>query len=125
MHIIHRTILDRNKAVLRAFQLEQTAYKNSVQTKMKRQLQIVDPAIADEDAEALSRDPEACRDRIQQMVQGQPHRKIVSSVNDIQNKYQDILQLERSVNEVVTLFEELAILIQAQGEMLDSIEANL
>jgi t-SNARE complex subunit (syntaxin) len=32
-------------------------------------------------------------------------------VEDIQNKYQDILRLEQNVNELFELFQELAVLI--------------
>lgn len=53
------------------------------------------------------------------------HSKIKNTVEDIQNKYNDILKLEKNVNELFELFQELAVLIQAQGEMLDNIEANL
>jgi t-SNARE complex subunit (syntaxin) len=53
------------------------------------------------------------------------HSKVKNTVEDIQNKYKDILRLEQNVNELFELFQELAVLIQAQGEMLDNIEANL
>ena len=53
------------------------------------------------------------------------HSKIKNTVSDIQDKYQNILRLEQNVNELFELFQELATLIAAQGEMLDNIEANL
>lgn len=53
------------------------------------------------------------------------HSRIQNTVDDIQKKYKDILRLEQNVNELFELFQELAVLIQAQGEMLDNIEANL
>ena len=65
---------------------------------------------------------------IQEQVVGQRagvHSKIKTTVDDIQNKYKDILRLEQNVNDLFELFQELAVLIQAQGEMLDNIEANL
>ena len=39
------------------------------------------------------------------------HSKIKNTVEDIQNKYQDILRLEQNVNELFELFQELAVLI--------------
>ena len=53
------------------------------------------------------------------------HSKIKNSVEDIQNKYKAILKLEQDVNECYELFQELAIMIQAQGEILDNIENNI
>ena len=43
----------------------------------------------------------------------------------IQNKFEAILKLEKSVNELFELFQEMAVLVQAQGEMLENIEKNL
>jgi len=63
---------------------------------------------------------------MQQQVMGSTaHRKVQNTVNDINAKYEAILKLEQSVNELFDLFQELANLIQMQGEMLDNIESNL
>ena len=35
------------------------------------------------------------------------------------------MRLEKSVNELVQLFQEVQILVEAQGEMLDNVERNL
>ena len=43
----------------------------------------------------------------------------------IQNKFEAILKLEKSVNELFELFQEMAVLVQAQGDMLENIEKNL
>ena len=53
------------------------------------------------------------------------HSKIKNTVDDIQNKYKKILELEQNVNELFELFQQLAQMISAQGEMLDNIESNL
>jgi t-SNARE complex subunit (syntaxin) len=49
---------------------------------------------------------------MQEQVVGQAaHSKVKNTVNDIQRKYEAILQLEQSVNELFELFQELAMLI--------------
>ena len=53
------------------------------------------------------------------------HSKIANAAGDIQKKYEAILKLEESVNELFRLFEDLANMIQEQGEMLDNIESNM
>ena len=76
--------------------------------------------------ESLARDPEAAQKVMQEAVMGTTvHSKIANAAGDIQKKYEAILKLEESVNELFKLFEDLAMMIQEQGEMLDNIESNL
>ena len=51
--------------------------------------------------------------------------KVRNAVDDIDQKYRDILKLEKGVEEVYQLFLDLGTLIEAQGEMLDSILTNM
>ena len=91
-------------------------------------MKIAKKDLTDEELESLARDPERAQQVLQQELVGQKvgvHSKIKSAVDDIQNKYDDIIRLEQNVNDLFQLFQELAVLIQAQGEMLDNIEANL
>ena len=41
---------------------------------------------------------------------------------NVSDKLQDVLKLERSVEELHQMFVDMANLVEAQGEMLDSIE---
>lgn len=45
--------------------------------------------------------------------------------NDAQSRARDVEMLVRSLNEVAALFQDLAVLVQHQSEMLDSIEENV
>lgn len=125
---VYRTLANKFRDVLRQTQQIQTEYKNTVQGKIKRQLKIAKKDATEEELDELARDPERAQQVLQEQVVGQRvgvHSKIKNTVDDIQNKYKDILRLEQNVNELFELFQELAVLIQAQGEMLDNIEANL
>ena len=53
------------------------------------------------------------------------HSDLKNAYSDIQDKYRDIKKLEASVRIVNELFNDMADLVFVQGEMLDSIEANL
>jgi len=96
-----------------------------MQNKMKRQLRFVKPDATEDELDKWTRDPQEAQKLIREKVIGTAHKKIQNTVDDIQNKHRDILRLEQSVEELFQLFTELATLIQAQGEMLDNIEANL
>ena len=73
----------------------------------------------------LAQDPEAAQQLMQAKVMGHAHSKMKNAVSDIQAKYDAIKRLEQSVEELFELFQELAQLVQAQGEIIDNIEANL
>ena len=51
------------------------------------------------------------------------HALLLDEVRRIQDKHKDILRLEQSIADLAQMFEEMAVLVDAQGEMLDAIEA--
>jgi len=56
---------------------------------------------------------------------GAGHTKLQNAVSDIQDKYKDILKLERSVEIMHQMFVDMSILVHAQGQIIDSIALNL
>jgi t-SNARE complex subunit (syntaxin) len=48
-----------------------------------------------------------------------------NALEDVLRKHEAIVQIERNVNEVAQLFQDLALLVESQGEQLDRIEANV
>lgn len=62
---------------------------------------------------------------LQKKMFGKASVTLKNTVCDIQDKFRDILVLEQSVNQCVSLFNELSALVFAQGERIDSIEANV
>jgi len=82
--------------------------------------------------------PDASEDEVQQLIQdggtsaqlimermAGAHASILDEVRRIRDKHGDILRLEQSIAELAQMFEEMAVLVDAQGELLDSIEANV
>merc|ERR1712232_1209930 len=53
------------------------------------------------------------------------HAHILDEVGRIREKHQDILKLERSIADLAQMFQEMAILVESQGEMLDAIEVHV
>lgn len=96
-----------------------------MQSRIRRQILNVKPGLPDDELEELTRDPDAAQKLMTEQVLGKAHSRIKNAVSDIQEKYEAILKLEKSVNELFDLFQELATLVEAQGQMLDNIEANL
>ncbi|XP_060927778.1 syntaxin-2 [Limanda limanda] len=47
------------------------------------------------------------------------------AVNEIESRHQDIIRLETSIRELHTMFMDMAMLVETQGEMVDNIEKNV
>jgi t-SNARE complex subunit (syntaxin) len=61
---------------------------------------------------------------MQEQVSGTAHSKVQNAVHDIQDKYEAILRLENSVNDLLELFQEMAMLVERNGELIDKVETN-
>merc|ERR1719498_1290685 len=53
------------------------------------------------------------------------HAELLDEVERIRDKHKDIVRLERSINELHQMCIEMAALVDAHGEMLDSIEVHV
>jgi t-SNARE complex subunit (syntaxin) len=115
----------RFREILRHFQESQLDYKNATQDKIKRQIAIVKPDADEEEIHELMQDPDATSKLLNEQITGTAHARIRNAVDDIDQKYRDIMKLEKGVEEVYQLFLDLGTLISAQGEMLDSILTNM
>jgi t-SNARE complex subunit (syntaxin) len=122
---IYSALMIRFREILREFQESQLEYKNATQDKIRRQIAIVKPEADDDEINELVNDPDATSKLLNEQITGTAHVKIRNAVDDIERKYRDILKLEKGVEEVYQLFLDLGTLIQAQGEMLDSILTNM
>jgi syntaxin 1B/2/3 len=111
--------------VLKESQAVQSEFKSSAKGKMERQVKMIDETLTDEQVEEICNDPEGAAKLMAQKIHGQGHTKLQNAVADIQDKYKDILKLEASVKLVHQMFMDMAILVSAQGEMLNNIELNV
>lgn len=96
-------------------------FKQNLQDRTRRQLKIVDSSITDEDVERIVASGEADGVIKQALISD----NVQDVVNDIESRHQDILKLEKQVQEVFELFKDLATLVDLQQESLDVIENRI
>jgi len=111
--------------ILKESQAIQSEFKNAVKGKIARQAKMVDNTLTDQQVEEICNDPEGAAKLMASKMYGQGHTKLQNAVSDIQDKYKDILKLEQSVQLVHQMFMDMAMLVHAQGEMLNNIELNV
>ena len=62
---------------------------------------------------------------IREAIMDEASEEAQQAFSDAQSRARDVEMLVRSLNEVAALFQDLAVLVQHQSEMLDSIEENV
>jgi len=111
--------------ILKDSQNIQVEFKSAVKSKIARQAKILDENLTDEQVKDIVNDPNGLSQLMQGKLIGPGHTKLQNAVSDIQDKYKDIKRLEESVTLVYQMFVDMALLVHAQGELIDSIEANV
>ena len=81
--------------------------------------------LTDEEKKEIAMNPELAQKMIQDKLSGQAHSKLQNAVRDLEERHAEIKKLETSIMEVHKLIEELAGLVQLQGEMIDDICENI
>jgi len=120
-----RALKDRFFNVLQESQNVQINYKNAVKNKIARHARIIDPTLTEEQVENVCNDPNGANNLLADKMLGTGHVRMRNAVADIQDKYKDIIKLEKSVQIVHQMFLDMQMLVHAQGEMLDNIELNV
>eukprot|EP00443_Scrippsiella_acuminata_P088071 CAMPEP_0115550656 /NCGR_PEP_ID=MMETSP0271-20121206/95334_1 /TAXON_ID=71861 /ORGANISM="Scrippsiella trochoidea, Strain CCMP3099" /LENGTH=156 /DNA_ID=CAMNT_0002984245 /DNA_START=45 /DNA_END=512 /DNA_ORIENTATION=- len=89
-----------------------------------REMQLLCPDATVEEVAQMIEAGETSSQMVMRRMAG-AHATIVEEVQRIRDKHQDILRLERSIQDLAQMFQEIAVLVDEQGEMLDSIERNV
>eukprot|EP00126_Sphaerothecum_destruens_P009579 Sdes_comp20539_c0_seq2m15235 len=119
----HATLSRKFVDVMNVYNDTQTAYKQKYQERVRRQFKIVKPdATAEEIQAVVEGEP---TNVFAQQIMSKSHAEVKQALEDIQDRHKDILKLEKSIKELHELFVDMAILVEAQGEMIDRIEFNV
>lgn len=118
----HSTIARRFLTVMQDYSKAQTDYRDANKQRIRRQMEIADRRITDEELEDMleSGDPQIFTQSI--LADTQQARQ---TLNEIEARHQDILKLEQSIRELRDMFQDLATLVDSQGETIDRIESNV
>ncbi|CAD8159120.1 unnamed protein product [Paramecium octaurelia] len=112
--------------VLQASSQVSCQYQNGVREKIKRQARILDENATEQFLDEICNDPQKATQLLQGKLYGEaPSVRLTNAVSDIQEKYKDIQQLEKSVQLVRQLWQDLAILVETQGQSTNNIEISL
>jgi t-SNARE complex subunit (syntaxin) len=108
--------------VMKEYQASQAKYKTEIMKKTKRQIQIVKPDATEEEMDVVIRSGGADKMIQEQILTGEANESLKFMYQNINDRYNEILAIEASVQELHQLFLDMALLVEQQGELLDSIE---
>jgi len=133
-----KAIATKFAGVLKENQRIQVNLQSQIRERVKRQIKIVDNRLSPEEVEALSENPQvyflgklsynfiqAFQELIEVKTLGKAHLKVYYKVEDIMEKYKGIVKLENSIKYIMGLLDDIAYMVETQGELLDTIEKDL
>jgi len=120
---MHATLTKKFLAQMQDYSDAQTSYKRRVEETARRQFRIVKPDATPEEVEKVLADGS---DSIfkDSMLACTSH-SARAALTHVQEKHQECQRLESSITELAQLFQDLSLLVDAQGEILDDIEYNV
>eukprot|EP00931_Biecheleriopsis_adriatica_P032706 TRINITY_DN1904_c0_g2_i1.p1 TRINITY_DN1904_c0_g2~~TRINITY_DN1904_c0_g2_i1.p1 ORF type:complete len:322 (+),score=116.83 TRINITY_DN1904_c0_g2_i1:54-1019(+) len=121
---MQQAMAKKHQTLLLDFQKAQQEYKRALEKRQQRELEILMPEATAEERQDLLEQGQTAALMVAQKMAG-THALLLDEVQRIQEKHQDILRLERSMNDLASMFQEIAVLVDAQGEMLDAIEVHV
>ena len=120
---LSNTLTRKYVDVMKDYQSIQQKFKTDIKKKVKRQVQIVKPDATPEEIDAVLKSGSGSGEVFKNAIlKGDAADSIRNAFVKAADKYQDVLTLEQSVNELHQLFMDFALLTEQQGELLDQIE---
>jgi len=103
------------------FNKEQMDYKEKCQKRINNYLNISGIHMPEDEIDAAIESGQLFN--TVSVVMGEQEKKRL--FEDIKSRHDDIIKLERSVRELADMFQDISLLVEAQGEMVDRIDRNV
>eukprot|EP00434_Breviolum_minutum_P027619 symbB.v1.2.024430.t1/scaffold2314.1/size82632/3 len=121
---MQQAMAKKHQQLLMDFQKAQMNFKRTLEQRQLREMQILMPEATEEQRQELISEGQTAALMVAKKMAG-THALLLDEVRRIQDKHKDILRLEQSIADLAQMFEEMAVLVDAQGEMLDAIEVHV
>jgi len=121
---MQQAMAKKHQQLLLEFQTAQISFKRALQDRELREMQLLCPEASPEELGQMIEAGQTTTQAVMRRMAG-AHATILDEVARIRDKHQDIIRLERSIQDLAQMFQEIAVLVDAQGEMLDCIENNV
>jgi len=114
----------KHQQLLLDFQQAQVDYKKALQKRQQKEMELLMPDASAQERADMIEAGETTSLVVAKKMAG-AHALLLDEVQRIRDKHQDILRLEASIRDLAQMFQEIAVLVEEQGELLDAIELNV
>jgi len=122
---MHGTLTQKFLEVVQEYQEVQTTYKNKYKEKVERQYKIAKPDATPDEIDDAMQSGDSSKIFANQILDTHLHQQAKNALAYIEARHKDIVRLEASIMELHQLFVDMAVLVDAQGELLNQIEFNV
>ncbi|KAG5513471.1 hypothetical protein PMAC_000902 [Pneumocystis sp. 'macacae'] len=99
----------------------ESTFNERYRQRVVRQMETVNPGITQEEIESALRDERGLQVFSQALLRSNRHGEARTALREVQERHQDIKQIERTIGELAELFNEMSILVDQQDEPLQII----
>lgn len=121
---MQQALVKKHQQLLLDFQRAQVDFKQVLERRQLREMEILMPDATAQQRQEMIEAGETTALIMAKRMAG-THALLLDEVQRIRDKHQDILRLEQSIADLAQMFQEMAVLVDSQGEMLDSIEHHI
>lgn len=112
------------QTLLTDFGKVQSDYRTALHRRAEAQVHLACPEATEEEVREMVESGDTMAMQVAQKIAG-THALLLDEVERIRDKHRDIQRLERSMGDLHQMFIEMAALVDAQGNIIDSIEVHV
>jgi len=124
---MHGSLVRKFLDLMQDYQQALSKFDQKIREKAYRQVQLVSPKADPADIdEMLEQDAEAAESIFTvKIMEDRKHKNAQQTLSYLQEKQSDLYKLEKSIVELNQLFQDMAILVETQGDLIDQIEYSV
>lgn len=117
----HRSMCNHFLKIVAAFERMQETYKNKYRTQLERQYLIMKPDATREELDQLAQSSQTSFMLTQQVFKSDilQAEKILSNMKE---RHEEIMMIEKSMSEIQAMFNDIAMLVNNQGDMINTVD---
>lgn len=119
---VHVTLVQDFIRAMERYQTAQAKFKHRHEENVTRQVLTVNPAATEDQIADVIQSGEAEQIFANSVQRDQAAQVALTYIRD---RHRDIVQIEKSLQELQQLFVDMSLLVTEQGEMIDSVETNI
>ncbi|KAI9216857.1 t-SNARE [Blastocladiella britannica] len=121
----HAVLVKKFTDTMTEYNEVQNKFKGKYKQRLQKQFLIVKPDASPDEVEKVVNGEGGAAIFAQQIMPGAQYMEAKQALQDIQERHQDIIKIEKSILELHQLFVDMSVLVAQQGELLNQIDSHV